>query len=187
MIAMLDIQTERLNLIPLTLRHLTLYLADPQRLERELGLSISRSILTERVRRAIEMKVSKMTQAEENTHVWYTYWLVVVAQEPFGAGLAGFKGYPDEDGEVEIGYGIDPSYQGKGYTTEAVQALITWAFQEPDCKSVIAPDTKRWNIASNRVLEKVGMYIYSETADALFWRIDRVRPQRVERAYREEK
>jgi ribosomal-protein-alanine N-acetyltransferase len=186
-IAMPDIQTERLNLIPLTLRQLSLYLADPQRLERELGLSISRSILTERVRRAIEIKVSKMTQAEENTHVWYTYWLVVVTQEPFGAGLAGFKGYPDEDGEVEIGYGIDPSYQGKGYTTEAVQALIAWALGEPDCKSVIAPDTKKWNIASNRILEKVGMHVYNETDDALFWKIDEIESQRMSKIQGEEK
>jgi len=168
-----EIQTKRLNLIPLTLRQLGLYLANPQQLEQELGFPISRSVLTERVRRAIEMKVSKMIRVEDNVHTWYTYWLIVVAQEPFGAGLVGFKGHPDQTGEVEIGYGIDPIYQGKGYTTEAVQALITWAFGESDCKSIVAPDTKKWNLASNRVLEKVGMYVYDETDDALFWRIDR--------------
>jgi hypothetical protein len=75
------VRTKRLNLIPLTLKQLSLYLADPQ-------------------------------QLEENVHTWYTYWLVVIAQEPFGAGLAGFKGYPSENEEVEIGYGIGP---GKGF------------------------------------------------------------------------
>jgi ribosomal-protein-alanine N-acetyltransferase len=176
-----EVRTKRLALIPLTLRQLRLYLANPQQLEQELGFSISRPVLTERVRKAIEMKVSKMTQIEEKVHAWYTYWLVVIAREPFDAGLAGFKGYSNGDGKVEIGYGIDPSGQGKGYTTEAVRALMDWAFEEPDCKSIIAPDTKKWNVASNRILEKVGMHVYNETDDALFWRIDRVGLQRVER------
>ncbi|MCP4542842.1 MAG: GNAT family N-acetyltransferase [Chloroflexi bacterium] len=170
---MLKVRTKRLNLIPLTLKQSSLYLDAPQQLEQELNFSISRSIVTERLRRAIEIKVSRMTQVGESVHPWYTYWLVVIAQEPFGAGQVGFKGYPDKDGEVEIGYGIDPSCQGKGYTTEAVRALITWTFKEPDCKSIVAPDTKKRNLASNRVLEKVGMHIYNETDDALFWRIDK--------------
>ncbi len=183
MIAIPEIQTEHTNLIPLTLRQLRLYLGNPQQLEQELGFFISRSVLTERVQRAVEMKVSRMTWVKESAHTWYTYWLIVVVQESFGAGLVGFKGYPDEDWKVEIGYGIDPSCQGKGYTTEAVRALIAWAFEEPSCKSVIAPDTKKWNTASNRVLKKVGMHVYNETDDALFWRIDRVESQQVERTY----
>ena len=184
---MIETQSKHLNLIPLTLKQLDLYLADPQQLEQELGFPISRSVLTERVQRAIEIKVSKMTRVEERVHTWYTYWLVVVAKEPFGAGLVGFKGYPSEAGEVEIGYGIAPRCQGKGYTTEAVKALITWAFEEPDCKSVVAPDTKKRNVASNRVLEKVGMHVYEETDDALFWRLDRIGPQRMGRICGEEK
>jgi ribosomal-protein-alanine N-acetyltransferase len=171
----LEIHTERLTLIALTAGQLGLYLADPQQLERELGFPISRPIVTDPVRRAIGMKLSKMAEAEERDHPWYTYWLIVVAVagEPFGAGMAGFKGCPDSDGEVEIGYGIDPDCRDRGYTTEAAQALIAWAFQDPRCVAVIAPDTLKTNVASNRVLEKVGMRIYVETDEALFWRIDR--------------
>jgi ribosomal-protein-alanine N-acetyltransferase len=97
----------------------------------------------------------------------------LLAGRPYGAGLAGFKGVPDGQGEVEIGYGIDPACQGQSYATEAVRALIAWAFQSPECTSVIAPNTKRSNIASNRVLGKVGMRIYAETAEAISWRIDK--------------
>lgn len=171
--SVLEIRSERLELIPLTRHQLELYLANPQQLEQELGFAISRSILTERVQRAIAMKVARMAQAAENVHAWYTYWLIVVGREPFGAGLAGFKGYPDQDGQVEIGYGIDPSYQGQGYTTEAVRALIAWAFREPACQSIVAPDTKKWNVASNRLLAKAGMHVDDEIDDARFWRLDR--------------
>ena len=170
---MSGIRTERLNLLPLSLEQLSLYLADPAELERELRFPISQAIVTERAQRAIGMKIARMTEAVREIHAWHTYWLVAVAEAPFGAGLAGFKGYPDRRGQVEIGYGIDPAYQGKGYMTEAARALIDWAFQEPDCKSIIAPGTMKWNVASNRVLEKVGMRVYHETDEALYWRIDK--------------
>jgi ribosomal-protein-alanine N-acetyltransferase len=170
---MLEIQTERLNLVPLSLEQLRRYLAAPEDLERELGFDVSRDIVTERLRRAIGMKIAKMEKAEPAEHAWYTYWLVVVKERPFGAGLAGFKGTPDERGEAEIGYGIDPAYQGRGYTTETVKALIAWAFRDGRCRAVIAPGTLKTNVASNRVLEKVGMHVYSESEEALDWRVDK--------------
>ncbi len=76
------------------------------------------------------------------------------------------------NGEVEIGYGIDPNYQNRGYTTETVQTLINWGFQEPQCTAVIA-DPHKSNFASNRALKKVGMRVYEETDNHLFWRVDR--------------
>ena len=177
---MCEIQTERLRLLALTVEQLSLYLAAPQQLEQKLGFPVSRRIVTDRVRRAIGMKLSKMALAEENDHPWITYWLVVVdslaGEGAFGAGLLGFKGCPDMNGEVEIGYGLDPDHQNRGHTTEAVRAMIAWAFQDSRCTSIIAPNTQRTNLASNRVLAKVGMRIYAETDDALFWRIDRENP-----------
>lgn len=171
---MLEIRTARLRLVALTFQQLELYLASPDRLEQMLGVSVSREVRTSTVERAIGMKLSKMAQADVKDHAWYTYWLVIVTNQRAGVGLAGFKGIPDDQGIVEIGYGIAPAFQGKGYTTEAVQALIAWAFRVLECKSVIAPHTKRSNVASNRVLEKVGMRVYAETAEDISWRIDKV-------------
>lgn len=168
-----EIRTDRLVLIALTLDQLRLYLDAPEKLEWELGFPISRDYLTAPARRAIAMKLARMSTVAPVLHPWYTYWLVVVAGEPFGAGLAGFKGAPGPDGTVEIGYGIDPAYRNRGYTTEAARALITWAFQNPDCRAVIAPGTPKDNIASNRVLARVGMQVYHETGEALSWRIER--------------
>ncbi len=109
----------------------------------------------------------------ETQFAWYTYWLLIITKVPIGVGLAGFKGLPNEQGEVEIGYGIDPAYQKQGYTTEAVQAQIAWAFEEPACQSVVARDTKKSNVASLRVLAKVGMTQYQETEDAFYLRVAR--------------
>ncbi|MHC1740111.1 MAG: GNAT family N-acetyltransferase [Anaerolineaceae bacterium] len=170
----MEISTERLRLIPLTLEQLRRYIPSPEDLEQELGFEVSRDFVTDRLRRAITMKLTKMERTAPMEHNWYTYWLIVVKEKPYGAGLAGFKGIPDEEGKIEIGYGIDPVYQNSGYTTEAVIGLIGWAFQDARCRTVIAPDTKKVNAASNRVLEKAGMRVYNETADAFDWKIDKV-------------
>ncbi len=170
---MLLLNTERLDLFPLSPAQLELYLEQPAQLEQELGFTVSRAIVTERVERAIRMKLAKMAHIEQARLAWYTYWLLVIRAAPFGAGLAGFKGFPDQNGDAEIGYGIDPGCQGQGYTTEAVRCLINWAFQEPACRSVVARDTKKWNVASHRVLAKVGMQVYEESEDALWLRVER--------------
>src|ERR1700679_781002 len=46
-------------------------------------------------------------------------------------GGIGFFGPPREDGEVEVGYGIVPSRQGRGYATEALQAMLAMAWADP--------------------------------------------------------
>jgi len=56
---MLEIRTERLQLIALTLSQLGLYVAAAEQLEQELGLSISHGIVTDPLRRAIDIKLSK--------------------------------------------------------------------------------------------------------------------------------
>ncbi len=167
---MIEILTERLRLIPLTKEQLACLLEDMQELEQTLGMTVSRPVLTGRVRRAIHRKIEKMDAVDERLHPWFTYWLIVVAESRCGAGLVGFKGIPDQTGQTEIGYGMDPGFQRLGYTTEAVQALIAWAFEEPTCKIIVARDVQKDNPASSRILEKVGMRVYEETEDSLSWR-----------------
>ena len=65
-----------------------------------------------------------------------------------------FKGITN-DGVVEIGYGIQPLYEGKGYTTEAVNALVHWAVSQPSVTRVEA-ETEPENIASQKVIANVG-------------------------------
>lgn len=167
-----SIRTERLYLLALTMAQLELYRDSPERLEQELGFPISRDNVTEIVCQAMGMKLSEMAEVETDLHPWYTYWLVVVTAQAFGAGLAGFKGMPDPNGEAEISYGIDPAFRGQGYTTEAVRALMAWAFGAPACHAVSASVNKD-NVASIRVLAKAGLHIYRETTDTLYWRIEK--------------
>ncbi len=65
-----------------------------------------------------------------------------------------FKGL-DLSGVAEIGYGISEEYQNQGYATEAVKAVLVWAFQNPKVTAIEA-ETDAENTASKRVLEKCG-------------------------------
>jgi GNAT superfamily N-acetyltransferase len=69
-------------------------------------------------------------------------------------GGIGFFG-PPRAGEVEIGYGIVPSRQGRGYATEALRAMIAMAWADARVRTVVA-GTDPGNAASQRVLGKAG-------------------------------
>ena len=67
--------------------------------------------------------------------------------------------YLVEGNTVEIGYGIGSKYWNNGYTTEAVKVFIKYLINEERFKTVLASFFTN-NLASKRVMEKVGM-VYS--------------------------
>ncbi|MCC6801564.1 MAG: GNAT family N-acetyltransferase [Anaerolineae bacterium] len=93
---------------------------------------------------------------EDPTMLGWGLWLIMHTREQVVFGSAGFKGKPDRDGSIEIGYGISPNYRLQGYTFETARALVDWAFAHPEVNRVNAeclPD----NTGSARILEKLGM------------------------------
>ena len=172
------IETTRLILIPLSQSQLISLLSQPSQLENEIGIPLCKGIAADPVERAIGMKLEKMKNAPDAHHIWITFWLLVIKAIPLGAGFLGFKGYPDKNGIVEIGYGIDSAHRSQGCMTEAVTGMINWAFNEPACQAIIAPGTLKTNPASNAVLKKVGMRIYEETTNAISWKLDRTSNER---------
>lgn len=162
------IQTERLTLLPLNPAQLGHYLYRPSQLEAALHVKLSRSILSDPVPKAIRSKIRNTTSVALADLFWNTYWLVIMGNISFGAGLIGYKGAPDQDGTVEIGYGIDPDFRRQGFTTEAVEALTGWALDQPGCQAVTAR-TEKDNIASIRVLEKLHFSMVREADGELCW------------------
>lgn len=163
--------TQRLQLIPLALDQLELALQNMDALETSLDIVIARSFITEQVRRAIGRKVEKMRTADVAQHDWFTYWLIVIPNAHVGVGMLGYKGFPNEGGATEIGYGLAPDYQGKGYMGEAVQGLVNWAFTHPFCKTITASEVE--NPASRRLLEKLGAHQVSSSDHTTSWEICR--------------
>jgi len=102
--------------------------------------------------------------------------LVVERHTSTVVGGAGFFG-PPQDGEVEIGYGIVPSRQRRGYATEAVQAMVADIFQVDSVLTVTA-NVDLDNPASIRVLEKSGMALCTQNQEQATYHIRRPPPGR---------
>jgi len=95
--------------------------------------------------------LQKAAPSDAGWYLWYC-----LSREPRALlGSAGFKGIPT-NGLVEIGYSMLEEHQRNGYCTEAVRALIDWAFQHPDVSMVIA-HTLPGLLPSIRVMEKCGL------------------------------
>jgi ribosomal-protein-alanine N-acetyltransferase len=102
---------------------------------------------------------------------WCAY-LAVDADTRQVVGSCDFKGPPTKDGAVEISYSTFLEYQGHGYASGMVKALIGIAFGESRVTRIIA-DTLPERNASTRVLEKNGFRLVEEMDDAsdgLVWR-----------------
>lgn len=83
-------------------------------------------------------------------------------------GDCGFHGGPDENGVVEVAYNIADSVRGRGYATEAVEALIGFALLQHGVRHVRA-ETTRANHSSQRVLEKAGMRLVAVDGELLVY------------------
>ncbi len=96
-------------------------------------------------------------------------WLVraVVLRAPRRVvGNVGFHGAPDDDGRVEIGYGIVPSQRRRGYAREAIAGLTDWAFATGEARVCVASVSPR-NTGSLALVRSLGFRQVGEQIDEL--------------------
>jgi ribosomal-protein-alanine N-acetyltransferase len=87
-------------------------------------------------------------------------WLgrVIVLDDSAGRriiGSIGFHAPPDELGQVEIGYRVEPEYRRRGVATEVAAAMLDWARREHGVhrfRASVAPD----NVASKAIISRLG-------------------------------
>jgi RimJ/RimL family protein N-acetyltransferase len=89
-------------------------------------------------------------------------------------GGIGFHGDPDEEGRVEIGYGIVASQRRNGYATQALHRLVERA-RGLGAATLIA-ETERENEPSQGVLRKVGFVRFAEDERAVWFELALGRP-----------
>jgi RimJ/RimL family protein N-acetyltransferase len=111
-------------------------------------------------------------------------WVQLSVLERESGTLVGDVGFSRADGEpgvIKVGYTMSPAFQGLGYATEAVAAIVAYAFD------VLGADVARAyasaeNIPSIRVAEKVGMKLmerFEHHADGEIWHGVRYEVRRV--------
>jgi RimJ/RimL family protein N-acetyltransferase len=81
-------------------------------------------------------------------------WHIVRKSDRVVIGLTGFKGQP-VDGRVDVGYAILDAFQRRGYATEAVTAVMEWAFADARVDYIVG-ETLPHLTPSIGVMEKLG-------------------------------
>jgi len=113
----------------------------------------------------------------DHSNPWLPGFGVVLRESGSVIGSAGFKGAPDASGMVEVGYGIVPSYEGRGFATEVTRMLVEWAFASGAVRVVRAHTLPETN-ASTRVLGKCGFGfegLVVDPEDGRVWRWEKRR------------
>ena len=75
--------------------------------------------------------------------------------------------YVPKNGVTEVGYGMNPNYEGHGYMTEALSAFLRYG-KTLGIRTVRA-DTKKDNVKSQNVLKRCGFRQLSIDSELLWW------------------
>jgi [ribosomal protein S5]-alanine N-acetyltransferase len=97
-------------------------------------------------------------------------WLMIYIANSTLIGDLGFLGKPDQTGTVEMGYEVLSAYRQQRFAFEAVEALVNFAFTQPELKRIIAHSPED-HVASIRILEKLGMQQISKDENLLEWEL----------------
>lgn len=101
---------------------------------------------------------------------WYKQYIIQLnTPEKTPIGGLHIHWYTKERESWEIGYCIFPEYRGQGYCVEAANIALKYAFEDWNAHKVVAM-CNEFNIASYRVLEKLGMTREGVFREELPWK-----------------
>ena len=75
-------------------------------------------------------------------------------------GIQYHRAWPDDP---ELGWAFDPDWWGRGLATEAGAACVRWGFEELEIGRLVSITTQP-NLASRRVMEKLGFHLHARVA-----------------------
>lgn len=164
------IETERLLLIPLTFAQLNKYLQADHSLEAELQVDETTRSISPELREALEQTILPNVADSTKDYLYSTLWTAISKHDNKMVGDLCIIGEPNEDGEIEIGYGTYAEFQNKGFMTEAVGGIIQWARTQPKVISIKASTDKN-NIASFTLLQKNQFQKVGECETLFHWKL----------------
>ncbi|MFD2512947.1 GNAT family N-acetyltransferase [Pontibacter locisalis] len=163
-----SIYTDRLILVPFILEVTNTLLAGDTSILLKLGLQLTPFWPDQEAIDTFPKIIKNLELVQEPTG--FESYMVVHRESMTVIGDAGFKGLPNADGEVDIGYAIIAQAQNRGYGLEAAKGLTNWAFQQPGVKAITARCLLE-NAPSARVLIKLGMQQVTTTEEFIRWKM----------------
>ena len=94
----------------------------------------------------------------------YLLRVAVLKNEQIIIATTGFHDGPDVNGMIEIGFGVDKAYQGKGYGQELLHGMWGWVVNTPEVKTLrytVSPD----NLISQHIIKKLRFDLVGEQID----------------------
>lgn len=162
------LQTRRLDLFPCSLEVAQAAVRNRDKLESLLGVRVPDDWPAPDLQEFLPLYAQEL-QADPSLLGW-GIWLMTHRMEQTVVGDLGFKGRPDQEGTVEIGYSVLPAYRRQGYASEAVRALIHWTLAQPGVSRIVAACSAD-NTPSVRILEKIGMQRLGIDGSLLRWEL----------------
>lgn len=100
--------------------------------------------------------VALMVEDARSVNRWKFDLAVCLKEGELLIGGCGIRRDDAKSDKANLGWAINPQFQGKGYATEAASALIDFGFETLGLSLIYATCDSR-NLASARVMEKLGM------------------------------
>jgi RimJ/RimL family protein N-acetyltransferase len=169
------LETTHLLLRPHTPQQILALREDPDRFETLAGLPAAPGLRDFFLSDDVSGQWIAMLRSATEADPWTLGFAVIDRERRLVVGSAGFKGRADVEGVVEVAYGIVPSFQGRGYATEATHALMNFAREDSAVRRFRAHTMPNPN-ASTRVLTKCGFEFLGDVVDpedGPVWRWDR--------------
>jgi [ribosomal protein S5]-alanine N-acetyltransferase len=168
---MKEAEKSQVKLIPLTREQLEAFNLEPEKIIAELGVK-NKTLFNPEVLRKLNDRVilPRLKAAAPDDAVFNTRWLAVDTNTRFVVAELMVKQGPDEAGAIEIGYGVYPEFERRGWMTKVVSSFLQWAKEQERVKMVWA-ETAKGNVSSIRVLEKNGFTKFRENSTFYYWRI----------------
>ncbi|MBG1270848.1 GNAT family N-acetyltransferase [Nostoc sp. WHI] len=165
----LHITTQRLELLPCSLEVAQAVITrSKSQVERLLRVTVPDDWYASEVLDIFPMYAQMLI--DDSSELGWGVWLMINIADSTLIGDLGFGGKPDQTGTVEMGYEVISAYRQQGFTFEAVEALVDFAFTQRELKRIIAhsPDD---HAASIRILEKLGMQQIGRDENLLKWEL----------------
>lgn len=148
-------ESNRLRFAPLAAEDFLALIDGPETFRGRFGLPAAEGLRDFIVSDDVSQEFTDMLHASSGQDPWTWGFAVIDVETEQVVGTAGLKGPPDAEGTAEIAYGIVPSFENRGYATEAAGELVRFAKADDRVRTVLAHTLPETN-ASTRVLEKNG-------------------------------
>ena len=164
-------ETERLRLVPYAAEHFLALIDGVEKFHESFGFPAADGLREFIASEDVSEEFLTMLRSSTGENPWHFGFAIIDKGTECAIGNAGFKGPPDDEGVVEIAYGVVPDFEGKGFATEAAGQLVCYAADDSSVRLIRAHTLPEEN-ASTRVLTKNGFKkigVVEDPEDGTVW------------------